>query len=136
MVPRHSRGLKDAINSAGGGVTASIINDGTGSTPYRLVLTANTSGSASEIFITQNDTSLDFANKKVEAAFAFTSNTYSGAVSSNEGNNYTGSTSKTYLLQVVTGGAPGSGSGNISTLWTGVLPGRARVAQHTTAPTA
>ena len=104
------QGLKDAINSAGGGVTASIINDGTGSTPYRLVLTGNTSGSASEIFITQNDTSLDFANKKVEATFAFASNTYSGAVSSNEGNNYTGSTSKTYLLQVVTGGAPASGA--------------------------
>lgn len=104
------QGLKDTINSTGGGVTASIINDGTGSTPYRLVLTANSSGSASEIYITQNDTSLDFTNKKVEAAFAFTSNKYSGAVSSNEGNNYTGSTGKTYLLRVVAGEAPASGN--------------------------
>jgi flagellar hook-associated protein 2 len=104
------QGLKDTINSSGGGVTASIINDGTGSTPYRLVLTANSSGSASEIYITQNTTSLDFANKKVEAAFAFTGNTYSGAVSSNAGDSYTGSTSKSYLLQVVAGGAPGAGS--------------------------
>ncbi|MEZ0605050.1 flagellar filament capping protein FliD [Paraburkholderia sp. IW21] len=36
-------GLRDAINSANLGVTASIINDGS-STPYRLVLTSNTTG--------------------------------------------------------------------------------------------
>lgn len=36
-------GLRDAINGANLGVTASIINDGS-STPYRLVLTSNTTG--------------------------------------------------------------------------------------------
>lgn len=36
-------GLRDAINSANLGVTASIVNDGS-STPYRLVLTSNTTG--------------------------------------------------------------------------------------------
>jgi flagellar hook-associated protein 2 len=37
-------GLKSAINEAKAGVTASIINDGTGKNPYRLVLTADDPG--------------------------------------------------------------------------------------------
>jgi flagellar hook-associated protein 2 len=36
--------LKDAINDAGAGVRATIINDGTETTPYRLVLTAEETG--------------------------------------------------------------------------------------------
>lgn len=36
-------GIRDAINAAGIGVTASIVNDG-GATPYRLVLSSNTTG--------------------------------------------------------------------------------------------
>ncbi|HZW14157.1 MAG TPA: flagellar filament capping protein FliD [Noviherbaspirillum sp.] len=36
-------GIRDAINSAGIGVTASIVNDG-GTSPYRLVLTQQTTG--------------------------------------------------------------------------------------------
>lgn len=38
-------GLRDAINATNSGVTASIINDGSG-TPYRLVLTSDNSGTA------------------------------------------------------------------------------------------
>ncbi|MFQ5455996.1 MAG: flagellar filament capping protein FliD [Nitrospirota bacterium] len=104
------QGLRDAINTADGGVTASIIDDGTGSNPYRLILTADTTGSSNAIFITQNDTSLDFANKKVEAAYAYTTNSYSGTAASNAGNNYTGTTNKTFLVEVVTGGTPASGT--------------------------
>ena len=100
------QGLRDAINSSGGSVTATIINDGTGSNPYRLVLTAKNSGSANTITITNNDTTLDFTNKKVEAAYAFTTNSFAGTVSSNAGNNYTGTTNKTFLVQTVSGGAP------------------------------
>lgn len=36
--------LRDAINDAGAGVRATLLNDGTGTTPYRLVLTAETTG--------------------------------------------------------------------------------------------
>jgi len=104
------QGLRDAINSAGADVTASIINDGTGSNPYRLILTADNTGSSNTIEISQNDTDLDFSNKKVEAAYAYTTNTYSGAVASNEGNNYTGTTNKTFLMEIVTGDTPASGS--------------------------
>lgn len=100
--------LRDAINAAGGSVTATIINDGTGSNPYRLVLTANESGVANSVQVTTNGTTLDFTNKNVEAAYAFTGNSFAGTVTSNAGNNYTGSTNKTFLIEAVAGGAPGA----------------------------
>ncbi len=102
--------LADAINTTSAPVTASIINDGTGSNPYRLILTADDSGTANTINILTNDTNLDFELKQVEAAFANTANTYSGTVSSNDGNNYTGTTNKTFMMEIVTGGTPASAS--------------------------
>ena len=100
--------LRDAINATGGSVTATIINDGTGSNPYRLILASKDSGASNSITITNNGTTLDFANKKVEAAYAFTGNSFTGTITSNAGNNYTGSTNKTFLIQAVAGGAPGA----------------------------
>lgn len=44
-------GIRDAINSADAGVTASIVNDGSG-TPYRLVLTSDSTGTESEMTVT------------------------------------------------------------------------------------
>ncbi len=44
------QGIETAINNANLGVTASIINDGS-STPYRLVLTSNTTGSSASMKI-------------------------------------------------------------------------------------
>lgn len=47
-------GLRDAINRAGLGVTASIVNDGDATHPYRLVVTSNTTGESNQITITAN----------------------------------------------------------------------------------
>ena len=47
------QGLVTAINSAGGNVQASIINDGS-STPYRLLLTSTSPGAANTISVTNN----------------------------------------------------------------------------------
>ena len=102
--------LADAINSTSAPVTASIMHDGTGSNSYRLVLTSDESGTSNTVTIVTNDTNLDFTNKKVEAAYANTDNTYSGTVASNDGNNYTGSTNKTFMMEVVTAGTPVSGA--------------------------
>ncbi len=44
-------GLRDAINAADAGVTATIVNDGS-ATPYKLVLNANTTGAANTVAIT------------------------------------------------------------------------------------
>ncbi len=100
--------LRDAINTANGSVNASIINDGSGSNPYRLVLNAKDSGSANTVTITSNPTTLDFTNKQVESAYAIDTNSYAGTVESNSGNNYLGSTNKTFLVEIVTGGDPGT----------------------------
>ena len=49
--PRNTlEGIRDAINAADGGVTASIVNDGS-STPYRLTITANATGANSSLKI-------------------------------------------------------------------------------------
>lgn len=44
-------GLRDAINNADAGVKASIINDGSADSPYRLVITSETSGTTGEMTI-------------------------------------------------------------------------------------
>jgi flagellar hook-associated protein 2 len=55
--------LKTAINDLGAGVTASILNTGTETTPaYRLVVNSTTSGTANAITINADGTSLDFLN--------------------------------------------------------------------------
>ena len=103
--------LKDAINNTSG-VTASIIKDGTGSNPFRLILTSDDPGSENDIIITNNDTDLDFNNKKIEEAFAFTTNNFSGTVASNTTGTYTGTANKTFVIEIVddTGGTPASGT--------------------------
>ena len=47
-------GLRDAINESGADVTASIVNTGSGSQPYKLVLTSKKSGAANTITIDAN----------------------------------------------------------------------------------
>ena len=47
-------GIRDAINAAGAGVTASIINDG-GSSPYRLAITSNATGLANSLKISSSN---------------------------------------------------------------------------------
>ncbi|MBN8772260.1 MAG: flagellar filament capping protein FliD [Thiobacillus sp.] len=53
-------GIRDAINSAAMGVTATIVNDGSG-TPYRLALTSGSSGASNSMKITTSggDGSID-----------------------------------------------------------------------------
>ena len=46
-------GIRDAINAAGAGVTASIINDG-GTSPYRLTITSNVTGLANSLKISSS----------------------------------------------------------------------------------
>ncbi len=46
------RGLADAINDADAGVTASVINDGSDGTPFRLLVASHDTGTTSEFSIT------------------------------------------------------------------------------------
>lgn len=52
------RGLRDAINAAGAGVTATIVNDGS-ATPFRLVLSAGATGAANSIVLSNGLTAGD-----------------------------------------------------------------------------
>lgn len=52
------QGIRDSINKANIGVTASIINDGSG-TPYHLVLTANNTGTQSTMRVSASDTNVN-----------------------------------------------------------------------------
>ncbi|BCK86749.1 flagellar hook-associated protein 2 [Sideroxyarcus emersonii] len=47
------QGIRDAINTANIGVTATIVNDGS-ATPYRLVISSSTSGASNSLKITTN----------------------------------------------------------------------------------
>jgi flagellar hook-associated protein 2 len=47
-------GIRKAINAADAGVTATIVNDGTPTTPYRLIVSSNDTGTANTFTITPN----------------------------------------------------------------------------------
>ncbi|MDI6827447.1 MAG: flagellar filament capping protein FliD [Armatimonadota bacterium] len=55
-------GIRDAINKSNAGVTASIINDGSESNPYRLVITSNKTGITGTITIEVTGTLPTFTN--------------------------------------------------------------------------
>jgi flagellar hook-associated protein 2 len=54
--------LETKINALNAGVTASIIDDGSGGTPYRLSLTSNNSGTAGAVAVDGGTTNLDLTN--------------------------------------------------------------------------
>lgn len=58
--------LASSINSANAGVTATVIDDGSDTNPYRLVLRSDTTGSDGNITFNQNDTDLTFTNTQAD----------------------------------------------------------------------
>jgi len=108
-------GVRDAINAADAGVTATIINDGSEAYPYRLVLTADDTGAESTITITSTlsgGTAPVFDSNSISAVVADDGNTYSGTATSS--GTYTGTTNRSYLIQIVQGGAIGEATYRIS----------------------
>lgn len=97
--------LARAINESDAGVRADIVNDGSALNPYRLVLTAEETGSDGLVTVVENDTTLDFENTSIEAAQAADGNSadYAGAVSS--GGAYTGGDNTTFIVEIISDGA-------------------------------
>ncbi|MFH1700054.1 MAG: flagellar filament capping protein FliD [Candidatus Zixiibacteriota bacterium] len=115
-------GLKNAINDANIGITASIINDGSTSKSYRLVLSGNETGAQETISFSNTLTggaAPDFVNSSFDnpetAGFSIsaTSLVSLGATSS-----YTGTTNKTFTFTVAGAGTQTVGSGDITLNWT------------------
>lgn len=115
------QGLADAINAADGDVTATIVNDGSGTLtqPFRLLLTANKSGAANTIQVTDGLAADGGGAFKPVLTATYTgkavaNSTFTGtsALTSNAGaGTYTGTTNNTYTFTVVNGGTVGVDSG-------------------------
>lgn len=108
-------GIRDAVNAAGIGVRASILNTGTGATPYRLVLTSEATGAASTLAVDSSGltggTAPTFLSTRGEAA----TGTWSGSSSPASGGTYTGVSGKTFTFTV--GGSGTVGAGTLSIAW-------------------
>ena len=91
---------------------ASLINDGSSTDPYRLVLTSSETGQANQITVVQNDTTLNLATPSIEAAVAATSNTFNGTVTSS--GTYTGTSSKQIKVQITSAGGVGTAGFRVS----------------------
>jgi flagellar hook-associated protein 2 len=110
--------LVNLINSSPdnqGLVTASVINDGSATNPYRLVLTSDATGAANQINISSNPTNLDFSNNHIDAAE--TSSGWTGTSPITTGGSYSGTTNKTYTFTVGGSGTQTVGGGDITLNW-------------------
>ncbi len=115
-------GIKKAINDADIGVTATIVNDGSGSKPYRLMLTGSETGQKNKISVTSSlsgGLDLDFSTSVfddpeiVDFSGQTTSRVNLGSTAS-----FTGSTNKTFTFTVAGSGPQTVGAGNIILDWT------------------
>lgn len=103
-------GLRDAINNSDAGVTAAIINDGSSSRPYRLLLTANDTGAANTIDITINlagGTAPDFVNNVIDAVEVNPNNSSTYTETASSMGAYTGNSNQTFIVEIMTDGASG-----------------------------
>ncbi|MBM4077244.1 MAG: hypothetical protein FJ267_16555, partial [Planctomycetes bacterium] len=115
------KGLAQAISSANIGISASVISDGTDARtqPYRLLLTAQNSGTDNAIVITNNlDTSSggsikpNLSSTQIGQANKSSSFGGSASVTSNEGGGtYTGTSNDTFSFTVTTAGTVGTDNG-------------------------
>ena len=114
-------GIRRAINNAKVGVTATIVNDGSKSNNFRLMLSADKTGEKNKITFSANLTgtkdlnfsssSFDQVEKQSFSSLA-TSNPTLGTTSS-----YTGSQNKVYTFTVGGNGSQTVGSGDITLNW-------------------
>ncbi len=79
--------LRDAINSAGAGVTAAIINDGGESSPYHLILSSETSGLAGEMTVTTTGGAPAFSELQAAQDAELVLGSGAGAVTIQSGSN-------------------------------------------------
>ena len=115
-------GIKQAINNAKIGVTASIVNDGSASNAYRLVLTAGKTGLANRISITSNlvgGTNLNFTTPTFDSPEILSFDDDSTAeVSLGTTAAYTGTGNKIYTFTVRGSGTHTLGNEPMTIDWT------------------
>lgn len=115
-------GLAAAINNAGIGISATIVNTGSSdprTQPYRLMLTSGSTGTANAIQITNNLAASgggavlpNFATSEIGPAVTDPSFSGTSAVTSNAGSGaYTGTSNDTFTFTVTNGGTVGTDNG-------------------------
>ena len=114
-------GIARAINTARIGVTASVVNDGSASNPYRLILTSAKTGLSSKIsfsasLVGQNSLNFSTALFDVPEKIAFNSASTS-AVSLGSTAAYTGRANKLYTFTVAGTGSYAVGNDNVTLNW-------------------
>jgi flagellar hook-associated protein 2 len=115
-------GIKNTINNAGAGVKASIVNDGSSSNQYRLLITADKTGAKNKIAVSSNLTgskALNFTTSsfdQVEKLSTDTASTSTPALGTTAA--YTGNQNKAYTFTVGGVGTQTVGSGDITVDWT------------------
>lgn len=114
-------GIQNAINNAGAGVTASIINDGSTSKPYRLVLSGNKTGQANAITVSANlvgGSTLNYATASFDVPETVVRNSSSTAQIALGGTAaYSGASNKIYTFTVAGTGAQTVGTNNVTLNW-------------------
>lgn len=114
--------VKDAINNANVGITASIVNDGTSSKPYRLLLTANKTGMKNDIDFQvslSGGETLDFVNSSFDNPETISFSTESTSqVSLGTTASYSGSENKIYTFTIAGAGTQTVGTDTITIEWT------------------
>ena len=115
-------GIKNAINDADAGVTATIINDGTRGNQYRLILSAEESGLQNTISMDSSLTGgsdLNFTTATFDSPENVRMNSGTDAeISLGATAAYTGSQNKTYTFTVAGTGSQTVGQDNIVIDWT------------------
>ncbi len=116
------KGIKDAINNAKIGVTASIVNDGSSSRAYRLVISADKTGAANKIDISSSligGLNLNFATASFDAPEQVSVDSSSSAkMTLGMSAAYSGNQNKTYSFTVAGTGSQTIGTDNIVLDWT------------------
>jgi len=130
-------GIKKAINDAKAGITATIVNDGSSSKPYRLVLTSEKTGVANQISITSNlngGNNLDFSSASFDNPEAIVmSSSSTSVISLGSTASYTGLENKIYTFTVAGTGTQTVGTDSITINWTdGTNSGSVEVSQADT----
>ena len=114
-------GIARAINNARIGVTASVVNDGSTSNPYRLILTSAKTGLSSKITFSANlvgQNALNFSTALFDVPEKVSFNSAStAAVSLGPTASYTGGANKLYTFTVAGTGSASVGTDNVTLNW-------------------
>ncbi|MBN2169880.1 MAG: flagellar filament capping protein FliD [Candidatus Krumholzibacteriota bacterium] len=98
--------LADAINEAGAEVTASVVNTGSGATPYQLILAGSETGADQLVTVSSDLTG--GAGLAFGSVGAVVVGTQAGSSAVASGGHYTGNADATFSFDVTTGGTIGT----------------------------